>query len=681
MSTEQMELSSQVLSDIVIHTKYARYEEILKRRRVWEECVRENEEMHIRKYPHMEAEIRENFKYVYNKEVLTSMRSLQYGGLPIELAPNRIYNCAFAHIDDKSIFSEIMFLLMGGSGVGYSVQYQHVNKLPQVVEPTGYQRFIVSDSVEGWSDAVRTLIRAYMQGKFRPIFDFRDIRPKGSRIKKAGGKAPGHEKLQIALKNIEKVLVQAVGRSLITLEVHDINCYIADCIVSGGVRDSAMISLFSKGDNDMITCKGSYNAYIHQEIAELEDGSRKCMVKIPANKNIMNTNLYNGKDSIELTLAPWAYNHLKDQGKLPFFLVHPQRGRANNSMLLERGTITKDEFFELWKQIEESGSGEPGIYWTNNPEQGTNPCAEIGLNTNQFCNLTTINGAKVEGQEDYNKKAKVAAFIGTLQAGYTDFHYLRPIWRETTEREALLGVSITNVAYNKLNDLSKSEAAEHAVAENVRVAELLGINPAARITCIKPEGTSTLALGTYGSGIHGIHDPFFIRNIRIKKSDAIYKYLLTKIPQLVADDEQAPDIKAVISIPVKAPEGVIMRHESPLDLLERIKDYSINWVKTGHISGENTHNVSATVSIKPDEWEEVGEWMWDNSDYYNGLSCLPYDGGIYRQAPLETITEDEYNEKVKYLEAIDLTEIVEEDDNTDLINELACAGSSSCEIV
>lgn len=677
--SQPLDLSSRVISDIVVHTKYARYQEDLQRRRTWQECVKENEDMHIRRYPHLEAEIRENFKYVYNKEVLTSMRSMQYGGLPIELSPNRVYNCAFAHVDDKSIFSEFMFLLMGGSGVGYSVQGKHVAKLPPVQAPDGYQRFLISDSVEGWADAVRTLSRAYFQGKFRPIFDDRDIRPKGARIKKAGGKAPGSRKLMEALANVEKVFVQAVGRGLTELESHDIACYVADCIVSGGVRDSAMISLFSPDNMDMITCKGSYKAHIHQEVAELEDGKMRCIVKIPQYENVMNCNLYNGKDNITLDLPKWAYDGLKENGVLPFFIVHPQRARANNSMLIERGTVTKEEFFKLWKRVEDSGAGEPGIYWTNNSEQGTNPCAEIGLNSNQFCNLTTINGARVEGQDDYNKKARVAAFIGTLQAGYSDFHYLRPIWRETTEKEALLGVSITNIAYNKLEKLEKDTAAKHAVAENVRVAKLIGINAAARVTCIKPEGSSTLALGTYGSGIHGIHDPFFIRNVRIKKADAIYEYLLSKIPDLVEDDEQAPDLKAVVSIPVKAPEGVIMRHETPIDLLERVKDYSINWVQAGHVSGENTHNVSATISIKQDEWEEVGEWMWENKDIYNGLACLPYDGGIYRQAPLQTITEEEYEEKVKLLEEIDLSQVIEEDDNTDLVNELACF-SGTCEI-
>lgn len=678
-STSHADLSSQILSDIITHMKYARYIDSEKRRMTWEECVRESEEMHIRKFPELEQEIRANFKYVYSKEVLTSMRSLQYGGLPIELSPNRIYNCAFGHVDDVAMFHEVMFLLMGGSGVGFSVQKQHVAKLPEVRKPEKDIRYLIGDSVEGWSDAVKALINAYMGNGPRPRFDDRDIRPKGSRIKKAGGKAPGPEKLMTALRHVEAVLISAIGRKLDTIEVHDITCYIADCIVSGGIRSSAMISLFSPDDVEMITCKGSYPIEYVESYKDTD--SDKHTFRFRFKETNMNTNTYglypiDEDDIVTIKVGEYDVNWFKETNKLPFFYLHPQRWRANNSMLIKRGSITKDEFFALWKMVEESGSGEPGIYWTEDVEQGTNPCAEIGLNTNQFCNLTTINGALVSGQEDFNKKAKVSAFLGTLQATYTDFHYLRPIWRETTEAEHLLGNSITNIAYNRLEHLDKEQAALCVLEENERVAKLVGVKPAARTTCIKPEGTSTLLLGTHGSGVHGVHDDFFLRSIRVNKADAIYGYLVQKVPQLIEDEFGDPENKAVISIPVKAPDGVITRHESPIDLLERIKDYSTKWVRPGHRSGINTHNVSATISIKPEEWQEVGQWMWDNKEYYNGLSCLPYDGGIYKQAPLQTITEEEYLEKVRYLNSLDLTEVIEDDDNTDLINELACAGGA-----
>lgn len=358
--------------------------------------------------------------------------------------------------------------------------------------------------------------------------------------------------------------------------------------------------------------------------------------------------------------------------------VAPNRGRANNSALILRYKIKKKEFMKFWKLIRESGSGEPGIFFSNDKEAACNPCCEIGLRANQFCNLVTMNAGQVETQEQFDDMTRAASFIATLQAGYTDFHYIRDIWRKTTEKEALLGISMTGIAGSKVLILDKERAAEEAIKENKRVASIIGINSAARLTCVKPEGSSSLVLGT-SSGVHAWHDKYYIRRIRVGKNEAIYTYLSIHHPELLEDDKFKPDVQAVISIPQKAPEGAILRSESAMDLLERIKLLSETWVKTGHISGPNSHNVSATISVKENEWDEVGEWMWKNKDTYNGLSVLPYDDHTYVQAPFESCTKEKYEELIKTLHKVDISKIIEVEDLTDLKGEIACGGGA-CEI-
>jgi ribonucleoside-diphosphate reductase alpha chain len=334
---------------------------------------------------------------------------------------------------------------------------------------------------------------------------------------------------------------------------------------------------------------------------------------------------------------------------------------------------------DIWKRIEASGSGEPGIYFTNDKDWGTNPCCEIALRPNQFCNLVEINASDVVDEDDLIKRAVASTIIATLQAGYTDFHYLREIWQKNTERDALIGVSMTGIASNKVKKIDLKKIAQVIKTTNESIAKQIGINPAARLTCVKPAGTTSCVLGT-SSGIHAWHDEFYIRRIRVGKNEAIYNYLLQNHPELIEDEYFRPHDTAVISLPQKAPDNAILRNdESALNMLHRVKNISRTWVKAGHVSGNNTHNVSATVSIRSYEWEEVGEWMWSNRKYYNGLSVLPYDGGTYKQAPFETIRMNQYYEMLKNLKEVDLTKIVEKEDNTDLSGEIACAGGS-CEI-
>ena len=618
-----MLLESQILSEVTTFMKYAKYIPEKQRRETWEELVDRNKNMHIERYPHLKDEIEEAYKFVYAKKVLPSMRSLQFAGKPIDINNARLYNCCFLPMDHPDAFSEVMFLLLSGTGVGYSVQSQHVEKLPAISKPTRNRRYLVGDSIEGWADAVKVLVSAYMRGKAMPVFDFRDVRPKGALLITSGGKAPGPEPLKDALHNIQKIFDRKQnGEQLTTLEVHDINCFIADAVLSGGIRRSAMISLFDIDDENMLTCKfGSW----------------------------------------------WETN--------------PQRGRSNNSAVIVRHKIEKDVFLDLWKKIEMSNSGEPGFFFTNDPNWGLNPCAEISLRPFQFCNLTTIHAGTLEDQEDFDARAKAAAFIGTLQASYTNFHYLRDIWKRTTEREALLGVSMTGIASGAVLTLDMRQAASVVKAENERVATLLGIKKAARATTVKPEGTSSLVLGT-SSGIHAWHDDYYIRRVRVGKNESIYTYLAENHSEILEDEFFKPTQQAVISVPQRAPEGAITRQENALDLLDRVGKVWKDWVKTGHRKGENKNNVSVTVTIKPNEWEEVGEWMWSNRNNFTALSVLPENLGTYMQAPFETISKEEYEELVSSLHAIDLTKVVELEDNTDLQGEVACGGNGGigCEV-
>jgi ribonucleoside-diphosphate reductase alpha chain len=333
---------------------------------------------------------------------------------------------------------------------------------------------------------------------------------------------------------------------------------------------------------------------------------------------------------------------------------------------------------DLWKRIELSGAGEPGIYFNNDKDWGTNPCCEIALRPFQFCNLCEVNASDIKDQIDFNDRCRAASFIGTLQAGYTDFHYLRDIWKDTTEKDALIGVSMTGIGSAAVLQLDMAEAADIVVSQNKKVARQIGIKPAARCTTVKPAGTTSLALGT-SSGIHAWHNDYYVRRVRVGKNESMYKYLVDNHPDLIEDEYFRPHDTAVISIPQKAPANAILRTESPFDLLERIKKVATEWVRPGHKRGSNTHNVSATVSLKQEDWPKAGKWMWDNRDYYNGLSVLPYDGGTYTQAPFEDISKVNYDMAMAHLKDIDLSKIIEVEDETDLSGELACAGGA-CEI-
>ena len=643
-----MDLGLDALSKITVFSKYAKYIPELKRRETWDEIVDRYLNMMILKYPKLEEAILESGKFIKEKKVLPSMRALQFAGPAMEVNNARGYNCAYHPIDSLYGFSETMFLLLGGSGVGYSVQKHHVEQLPAITKTGKKRHYLIEDSIMGWADAVKVLFKAYLEGKFMPDFDFRAIRQKGARLITAGGKAPGPEPLKICLTHIQAILDRKQeGDKLTPLECHDMLCHIANSVLAGGIRRSAMIALFSHDDEEMITSK--YGTW-------------------------------------------WELNE--------------QRGRANNSAVLQRGEVGEEEFNSLWKRIEASGSGEPGIYWTNNKDWGTNPCCEIGLRPYQFCNLCEVNVSDVTSQEDLNDRVGIAAFFGTLQAGFSNFHYLRPIWAKTTQKDALLGIGMTGIGSGEILKYNLDIAAHVAKTMNSMISALIGTNEAARLTCIKPSGTTSLVLGT-ASGIHAWHAPYYLRTMRFNKNEDIASYLIVNHPELCEDDVLRPTDTVCVRIPVKAPEGSIFRTETALDTLERVKRFSLEWIKPGHVNGDNTHNVSATVSIDKsrmytefspmgafppndsvyklaedgtiDEWEVVGEWMWSNREFYNGLSVLPYFGGNYSQAPFEDITEEEYNKRISSIHSVDLTKVIEMDDTVDFGQVSACSGNQ-CEV-
>jgi len=1000
-------LSTKVLSDITVFSKYSKYLEESETRESWGQICDRYENMMKGKYPGITGDIVSHMQNVRDKKLLPSMRAMQFAGPAIARNHSRIYNCAYLPLNDYRSFSEAMFLLLGGTGVGYSVQFHHVEQLPTITKPVKERKYVVADSIEGWADAVKALMKSYYgMTTSKPRFDFGDIREKGARLVTAGGKAPGPEPLKECLFKVEQILDRkSQGEKLTTVECHDIMCHIANAVLAGGIRRAAMISLFSFDDTAMATCK--YGNW-------------------------------------------WEQNE--------------QRGRANNSSVILRHKVTKSEFMDLWKRIEASGSGEPGVYFSNDKDWGTNPslragtkvlttegifpieelqdktfkvknlngeisdakcwlsgkdqklwkltlkdgseyystkehewpvwdgdryvkvntpnikagsklpflretklfdgtlgnyndgflsgwiigdgwvsnrydyseygmivsdlddesnvskllidtithnvpdfkgsfkrryrnvfedfeeeaqvrlmdsgtkeisinnkkfdkyikafgvvdknvglpkavwaegsenyrkglidglfssdghveknkkritltssrrkliddvsellgfygikttikssttkldnkeyvrydlrinenqsikqfmslftlsvkhkqeeldsykfkntkdnnqvevlfveetnlnedvwdisvhdethcfqlskvvtgnCCEIALKPYQFCNLTEVNVSDVQNQEELEARIGSASFFGTLQAGFSDFHYLRDIWKRTTDKDALVGVGMTGIGSGKVLDLDLEKAAQVAKDVNSEVAALIGINEASRVTTVKPSGTTSCVLGT-SSGIHAWYNDYYVRRIRLGKNESLCTYLTINHPELIEDDFFRPNDQSVVSIPQKAPEGSILRTETAVELLERVKKFNLEWVKAGHRKGNNTNNVSATISIDKqrlydgsklvsdsnsekmlgglkDEWEVVGEWMWKHRETYNGISVLPYDGGTYKQAPFEDITKEQYDNMIETLKDVDLSKVIELDDNTDFGQAPACS-SGKCEI-
>ena len=934
-----MEIGLKLLSEITTFNKYCKYLPELQRRETWEELIERNMQMHIKKFPELEDKIKENYKLVFEKKVLPSMRSLQFAGKPIELNHARIFNCCYLPVDDYKSFSETMYLLLSGCGVGYSVQFSHIAKLPEINKSLKSRRYVIEDSIIGWADSIKVLLKSYLKGTPKPIFDFGDIRPKGALLITAGGKAPGAEPLKRCLFEIEQILnSKQNGEKLKSIECHSIVCLIADAVLSGGIRRSATISLFSFDDEDMIGCKsgnwwetnphyarannsavisrnrvtreefdlfwerikasgsgepgiswsnnpeygfnpcfaGSMEILTAQGYKTFESLRNQEIELVDSTGNIVNgtvwcsgikeiydltiwnnTHIYCTKDHVFLTtdneevqakdligkrLMPYfkinqeiteyvklgfiqgdgclsrlnSEDHLglevnigKDDEDIieifnypevknkSFYLtgykellktlqfstkVLPERElpntfinwklkdqlmffkgmySANGSIIKNNRVSFKTTCNKLALQIQERLSYF-GInsYITTNKEkevqfsngnyickesydvniskykdvlifaekigfvhkykqeslrelilikapkirsikfdsanevfdfnlQGDNHwgvvegvishnCHEVSLRPYSFCNLTEINGSNIENEEDFYNRCKSASFISTLQASYTDFVYLRSIWKEHTDKDALIGVGITGIASNTIDNSWIKKGAKVVKDTNQEISSLIGINKAARSTVIKPSGTTSCVLGT-SSGIHAWYNDYYIRRLRIGKNESLFTYLSIYHPEILEDDIFKSKEQSIISLPIKSPGNALLRDENVIDFLERVKLYNIDWIKAGHRTGANLNNVSATVSIKDNEWEIVGDWMWNNREFYSGISVLPYSNHTYKQAPFEDITEEKYNELVQHIHDIDLSKVVELENNTNFQGELAC-GADGCEI-
>lgn len=559
---------------------------------------------------------------VHEKKVLPSMRFLQFAGEGITRENIRGYNCSYLPIVDHKAFAEVFYILMCGTGVGYSVQRHHVGQLPRVSAGAAEEMFTVPDSKEGWADSVAALMR---NPDIR--FNYSQVRPAGTLLS-TGGTASGPESLVKAHANVRRILQAATGRKLRSLEVHDIVCHIADVVVVGGVRRAALISLFDRDDEEMLTCKSG---------------------------------------------QWWETN--------------AQRARANNSAVLPHGEVTREEFNTIMDRAYNSFAGEPGIFWTADPERnmGTNPCAEIALNPFQFCNLTTVNFAAVENTHDFLQAVSAAAKLGTIQASFTNFGYIRPQWRKQTEEEALLGVSMTGLAANGrlftrfLQQEVFHNAARLANDINHFVSMDLGIKQAARVTTIKPEGTTSTCLDTT-SGVHSAHSEYYIRRIRIDKDQELAQYLSLQLGSDYIETDKFNPQNVVVSVPMKMTGAITREDETATTFLQNVLALRQQWILPGHNTGWNTHNISCTVSYKPDETDGLKDMMWANRDKYNGISILPYDGGTYVQAPFESVSRETYEHLASRLPPLDLFGVrYSQKTSDDRATVLACAGGA-CEL-
>lgn len=626
-------------------SKYARHLPEARRREVYEETVARGEAMHLRRFAHLPEllpQIRKAYDAVRRKEVLPSMRSMQFGGAAIEANNNRIYNCTASLVDRPRVFAEAMFLLLSGCGVGYSVQFDHVEKLPAIgyVDSKRVVHHVIEDTIEGWANALDALINAAVEGIYVE-FAYHRIRSAGSPLRTSGGRAPGHARLKESLERIRGVLINAQGRQLRPVDCHRIMCHAAEAVLSGGIRRSAMICLFSVDDSEMMNLKVERDWYKRE---------------------------------------PWLQN-------------------ANNSVVLKRDEAKEKQFKRIFKSTR--AYGEPGVLFVDDYDHATNPCAEIGLDPVlvlddgsrmtgwAMCNLCEINAAKFKSLEDFLAAAWAATLIGTLQATYTDMPYLGPVSERIARRDALLGIGMTGMQDTPAiacNPEYQRVVAEQICTWNAEWAELLGIRPAARTTCVKPSGTTTLELGSCGSGIHPHHARRYIRRVTADEYEVVFQAFKAINPHMC---HQKPDGKWVIEFPVEAPEGACLKEDlSAGAFMEMVRSTQQNWVLPGTVRESEVpglrHNVSNTITVREDEWGSVADYLWTHRDAFTGVSLLADDGDtVYPFAPFEAVRteaqERRWNELIAHYSPVDYFTVLEAEDGTNLIGEVACAGGS-CEV-
>lgn len=607
-----------IMSQAKFYEGYSRWSEDLNRYETWEEAVTRVLNMHRNYYkdkmtPELSRLIDEAESLYKLKYVLGAQRALQFGGDQLLKHQMRMYNCTSSYADRPEFFGEVFYILLCGAGVGFSVQKHHIAKLPKIAERKKQAKVHeVEDSIEGWADALSVLMSSYFVGggvhkdyEGRKVyFDLSGIRPKGSEIS-GGFKAPGPDPLRRALDKIEYLLQGLVLKGidrLSPIHVYDIVMFAADAVLAGGVRRSATICLFSPDDEDMINAK----------------------------------------------TGNW-------------FQDNPQRGRSNNSAVIVRDEITREEFSRFMNAIKQFG--EPGFYFVDSKEHTTNPCVEIGMFPQidgksgwQGCNLTEINGSMCTNKEEFFKACRAGAILGTLQAGYTDFRYVSKTTKKIFDREALLGVSITGWMNNPdvlFDEEVQREGAKIVKKVNAQVAKLIGINPAARTTCVKPSGNASVLLKT-ASGIHAEHAPRYLRHVQMNKDAEVAQLIAETNPYMVEDSVwSANQSDFAIAFPIIAKEGSIFRKESQgIDFLEKVKKVQANWVEYGTnvkqcADPKVRHNVSNTCTVPGDAWEEIEEYVFKNRKFFAGISFLGNFGDKdFNQAPnAEVLTETQIVEK------------------------------------
>ena len=694
------------LSNFIFTSKYARYNERAGRRETWEEAVGRLEKMHLKRFHNLDDSAKNDivkaFDFVRAKRVVPSMRSLQFGGKAIEAHEARLYNCAVRHMDSMRAFAEVFYMLLCGNGVGIGLSRFFLNRLPNLVnasDKTGsILAYVVEDTIEGWADSIEALLNCYFKNTAftgrRVVFDYSKIRAKGAPLKTGGGKAPGYRGLKNAHNKIKQLLdhiIEDLDQSrLKPINAYDIVMHCADAVLSGGVRRSAVSVVFDKDDEEMINSKTFFVVLKKGRFEQTKLGTYEGYV-------VLDDPAYPGKQKVEVELDAWSYDDLQKNNRISWLYVYPHRARSNNSVLLLRNTVTKEEFVKISERTKQYG--EPGFVFANHPWTLFNPCFEIGFVPVtddgqcgvQFCNLTSINGAKVHSREDFMDCAWAVAVLGTIQAAYTHFPYLSVAAKTLTTSEALLGVSITGLMDNPkilLDPLNQQEAAAVATSVNIIWANKIGINPAARVTCIKPEGTGSLVLGS-APGAHAHHARQTLRRVQCNKMDPVYKHFKAVNSHMTEESVwSANKTDDIITFPIEVgPEAMIKADLTAVQHLNLIKSIQENWVLPGTSSANKkpvTHNVSCTVIVKENEWDEVNNYLYDNRQYFAAVSLLAHTGDKdFKQAPLEAIVTEEDKQKWLALTSkfvpVNYKALKEEEDETTLQQELVCAGGQ-CEL-
>lgn len=598
-------MSIKAMQEYTYFSKYARYNKAKHRRETWPEAVERVMGMHARKFPQLAKEIELVTEAIKQKRVLGSQRALQFGGKPIEDKNARMYNCIASYCDRIKFFQECFWLLLCGCGTGFSVQKHHIAKLPDFaadIHSKGQKTYEIPDTIEGWADALGVLLATYMPhpefadwAGYEVVFDYSQIRAKGSILASGVGKAPGHEPLKRALEIIAGLLADRSKtlKKLRPIDAYDIVMHASDAVLSGGVRRSATLCMFSIDDDEMTKAK----------------------------------------------TGNW-------------FIDNPQRARSNNSVLLLRNETPKEKFLEIMQSVKEFG--EPGFIWADSTESLYNPCVEINLygydesgNSGwQACNLCEINGRKLKTKEDFRIACEAAAILGTMQAAYTDFAYLGEVTKRIVEKEALLGVSITGMMDNPeliFDAAVQREMAQYILDVNEQTAKKIGINPAARATCVKPAGTTSCILGT-SSGIHPHHAKRYFRRIQGNALETPLQYFKDFNPMAVEKSVwSANGTDEIITFCVEVNNGKTKNDLSALELLQHVRLTQQNWVAAGKREGASAqpwlqHNVSNTINVRPDEWDDVAEFIFENRNFFAGISLLPQSGDLdYPQAPFTTV--------------------------------------------